>query len=264
MKKRITDLDDHDGNWNNANPDSPLADGIHWDQIGQGTNWEDGLWNVFRRTDGTYYGLDQPDLVVFVTDGEPTMIRTRRRWLCHRLQPGCDRRCGGHRRHRPVAGRSSDRRHGRQQLQQLDVRELSEGRRRRTVEWNGSVAGNGTITVGNAATADLFKGSFTQLGADPALDHDRRMRWHAHRAEAHPERLPLSTTRPPVPGRIRRRSGERVLDRAKTSSITFDYVFANGEVNKVVADRGAASRRLRLGPCRVHGERRRRPLYAKR
>ena len=50
------------------------------------------------------------------------------------------------------------------------------------------VNGDGSVDVGNAVTADFFKGEFESLGGDPPLDPDRRVRWHADRAEAHRHR----------------------------------------------------------------------------
>jgi prepilin-type N-terminal cleavage/methylation domain-containing protein len=76
IKKRITDLDNRDGAWDQNNPDAPLFDGIHWDQIGSGTNWEDGFWNILKQSNGTPYGVDQPELIVFITDGQPNYVRT--------------------------------------------------------------------------------------------------------------------------------------------------------------------------------------------
>lgn len=69
-RNRITVIDNRDGNWNQSLPDSPLVDGIHWDQIGSGTNWESGLHMPFFNVAGVPYS-NTPDLVVFVTDGEP-------------------------------------------------------------------------------------------------------------------------------------------------------------------------------------------------
>ena len=93
LVQRVTDLDDFGPSpltsWPGAGggPTSDKQkkrdinlDGIHWDQIytdvKSGTNWEDGLWNVFRDSAGNYYGTEQPELLVFITDGEPNLVRT--------------------------------------------------------------------------------------------------------------------------------------------------------------------------------------------
>lgn len=73
-KARITVLDDVDGKWNSSKPD-PNKDGIHWDQIGSGTNWEDALWAATRGS-GTAFLAQQPTLLVLVTDGQPNRNRS--------------------------------------------------------------------------------------------------------------------------------------------------------------------------------------------
>ena len=82
MRDRITRLDNLDGAWPgggaNISLRDPNGDRAMWDQIGSGTNWEDGLWNVFRDDAGNPYGTELPDLVVFITDGEPTRVRDGR------------------------------------------------------------------------------------------------------------------------------------------------------------------------------------------
>ena len=40
----------------------------------ENTNWEDGLFRTFKNSDGTNY-RSLPGLVVFFTDGVPTMSR---------------------------------------------------------------------------------------------------------------------------------------------------------------------------------------------
>jgi prepilin-type N-terminal cleavage/methylation domain-containing protein len=88
-KTRITALDDQDGAYDFR--DYPTTDGIHWQQTavpyvdpndGQtyyyqgGTNWEDGLWSVYHNGSGSELsGSQLPTLAVFVTDGQPNQIR---------------------------------------------------------------------------------------------------------------------------------------------------------------------------------------------
>ena len=73
-RTRIQDIDNRDGNWNQSNPDAPKFDGIHWDQKGSGTNWEDALYMPFHNDAGTIRA-DTPELVVLITDGQPNKSR---------------------------------------------------------------------------------------------------------------------------------------------------------------------------------------------
>lgn len=97
LVSRINLLDDRDGvwpgGWTYGQPApataDPNLDGIHWDQVGSGTNWEDGLWPLFYEP--TAYrpsapgpsdvemrpASQRPDLVVFITDGEPNRNRAQ-------------------------------------------------------------------------------------------------------------------------------------------------------------------------------------------
>lgn len=82
-KARIVALDDRDGT--GLVQSDPNGDGIHWNQtnwshngrtVWGGTNWEDALWMPFRSAAGTMH--DQtPDLVVFITDGDPNRNRSQ-------------------------------------------------------------------------------------------------------------------------------------------------------------------------------------------
>jgi prepilin-type N-terminal cleavage/methylation domain-containing protein len=87
-KNRITVLDDQDGAYDFR--DYPTADGIHWQQTAipysapdgetyyyeGGTNWEDGLWNVYHDGSGNELtGSQLPTLAVFITDGQPNQVR---------------------------------------------------------------------------------------------------------------------------------------------------------------------------------------------
>ena len=101
------------------------------------------------------------------------------------------------------------------------------------IEWNGSVNGDGTINVGNAATADLFKGEFESLGpilrsiliAECGGTLTVQKRIDTGSSLDNPASGQWSYTTD---------LGVRELDRAKTSSITFDYSFGPGEVTKQV------------------------------
>jgi hypothetical protein len=59
--------------WNQGSPD-PNGDGIHWDQLGSGTNWEDGIrLPFFSDPMGNTQIPTTPSFVVLVTDGNPTL-----------------------------------------------------------------------------------------------------------------------------------------------------------------------------------------------
>src|SRR5262249_62236897 len=51
IKSRISLLDNLDGRWGRV-PLDPNGDGIHWEQKGIGTNWEDGLYLAIHTTAG--------------------------------------------------------------------------------------------------------------------------------------------------------------------------------------------------------------------
>jgi prepilin-type N-terminal cleavage/methylation domain-containing protein len=212
------------------------GDGIHWDQIydstSSGTNWEDGLFTIIKRSDGTPYGVEQPSLVVFITDGEPNRVRTA---------------AGGSASASNVAAKNAAAVVA-NQLRAQGARTIGVmvGNKSTNntyvgylkdvvgpVEWSGSVNGDGTINVGNAATADLFKGSFDSLGpilrsiliaeCGGTLTVQKRIDTG-------------SSLENPTSGKWSYTTdlGVRELDRATTSSITFDYSFAAGEATKTV------------------------------
>jgi hypothetical protein len=80
---RVEQLDDYGKqsdfparSWNQSSPD-PNGDGVHWDQINSGTNWEDGIrLPFFANPDGTGQLPTTPSLVVLVTDGNPTYVNS--------------------------------------------------------------------------------------------------------------------------------------------------------------------------------------------
>ncbi len=167
MKKRITDLDNLDGAWPGGgaaiNLRDPNGDRVMWDQIGSGTNWEDGLYMLLRRSDGTPYGVEQPSLVVFITDGQPTAVRT--------ASGGSSEVGTNTARTPPIAIANELRGQGARTIGVMvgntSTNSTYVGYLKDVVgpiEWNGGVRADGSINVGNAATADLFKGSFASLG----------------------------------------------------------------------------------------------------
>jgi hypothetical protein len=203
-----------------------------WDQIGSGTNGEDGLYMLLRNSDGTPYGVEQPSLVVFITDGEPTAIRTA---------SGGSQEVGTNTaKTPPIAIANELRAQGARTIGVMVGNKASNstyvGYLKNVVgpiEWNGSVNGDGSINVGNAATADLFKGSFESLGpilrsiliaeCGGTLTVQKRIDNGGSLDNPASGKWSYTTD-----------LGVRELDRATTSSITFDYSFGPGEVTKQV------------------------------
>lgn len=236
LKDRITALDDLDGAWPGGgaalSARDPNGDGIMWDQAGSGTNWEDGLYNLLRRSDGTPYGVEQPSLVVFITDGQPTRVRTAsggstgasdRDATNAAALVANELRAQGARTVGVMVGNRSNNNTYVGYLKDVVG----------PIEWNGSVNGDGTINVGNAATADLFKGEFDSLG--PIL----RSILIAECGGTLTVQKRIdngSTVENPSSGKWSYTTdlGVRELDRAQTSSITFDYTFAPGVGTKQV------------------------------
>jgi hypothetical protein len=236
MKKRITDLDNLDGAWPGGgaaiNLRDPNGDRVMWDQIGSGTNWEDGLYMLLRRSDGTPYGVEQPSLVVFITDGQPTAVRT--------ASGGSSEVGTNTARTPPIAIANELRGQGARTIGVMVGNTSSNstyvGYLKDVVgpiEWNGGVRADGSINVGNAATADLFKGSFASLG--PIL----RSILIAERGGTLTVQKRIDnggSLENPSSGKWSYTTdlGVRELDRKTTSSITFDYSFAAGVATKTV------------------------------
>jgi prepilin-type N-terminal cleavage/methylation domain-containing protein len=236
MKKRITDLDNLDGAWPGGgaaiNLRDPNGDRVMWDQIGSGTNWEDGLYMLLRRSDGTPYGVEQPSLVVFITDGQPTAVRT--------ASGGSSEVGTNTARTPPIAIANELRGQGARTIGVM-VGNTSNNSTYvgylkdvvGPIEWNGGVRADGSINVGNAATADLFKGSFASLGpilrsiliaeCGGTLTVQKRIDNGGSLENPSSGKWSYTTD-----------LGVRELDRKTTSSITFDYSFAAGVATKTV------------------------------
>jgi prepilin-type N-terminal cleavage/methylation domain-containing protein len=214
----------------------PNGDGVHWDQIydstSSGTNWEDGLFNVIYQSDGTPYGVEQPSLVVFITDGEPTRVRT--------ASGGSSSASSTAAKNAAAVVANQLRAQGARTIGVMVGNKSSNGTYVGylkdvvgPIEWNGSANGDGTINVGNAATADLFKGEFDSLGpilrsiliaeCGGTLTVQKRIDNAGSLDNPASGKWSYTTD-----------LGVRELDRATTSSITFDYSFGSGEVTKTV------------------------------
>ena len=175
-RNRILAIDNRDGNWNPSNPDAPTFDGIKWDQMGSGTNWEDALWMPFR-TDAGAIRNDTPELVVFITDGQPNKSRpgSSTNHVTNAVKMANSGRLNGNARIVGVIVGSE----GTTQSNWTDFGvpdkmkprangPLNLGAVVGNLVWNGSSTKNGdgtwTVNAGNADAADLFYGSFANLG----------------------------------------------------------------------------------------------------
>ena len=129
---------------------------------GSGTNWEDGLWQSFRTTSGTAFS-QLPELVVFISDGEPNRNRTN-------APNDGDARFNTSDLSRAVTAANYGRGTGARIVGILvgnDASTTNQGRMKSVV---GNVVWNGTgpTNPGNATAADFFlpanSASFAQLG----------------------------------------------------------------------------------------------------
>ena len=256
MRNRITAIDDLDGAWPGGGASlsarDPNGDRIMWDQIGAGTNWEDGLYNVFYDgVTGQPYNSFQPDLVVFITDGQPTY---RRAGDGSPTQVG-DRAAADAAAVIANAGRSQGSRIIGVMVGNSANNSTYRGYLKDVVggnEWNGSVASNGTINVGNAVAADFFRGSFAELGG-------------VLRSIMIAECGGTVTVRKSIDGasgantgrwNYSTETGDQVLDTSFDTSITFDFSFENNQIEREVLVREEARTGYSFvrGDCEVGGQ----------
>lgn len=253
MRTRITDLDDLDGAWPGGGAAialrDPNGDRIMWDQIGSGTNWEDGLWNIFRKENGTSYGLDQPDLVVFITDGDPNMVRNPTTGGATDVLAGIPNTTAARDAAQLGAATKAKAIADEGRKMGADVIGIMVGNSSNNTKfvgwlqqvvgplvWDGSVSGpaaNPTVVVGNAAQADLFKGGFDKLGgilksimiADCGGTVTVQKRIDRGAGLENPPSGVWSYTTD---------LGVTPLDVSKSSSVTFDYSFGGTTTSKEV------------------------------
>lgn len=197
---------------------------------GGGTNWEDGLWQAFRTTSGTPFA-QLPELVVFVSDGEPNRNRTN-------LPSDGDTRYNSTDLSRAVTAANYGRGTGARVVGVLvgnDASTTNQDRMRSVVgpvTWNGT----GPTNLGNASAADFFlpanSASFAQLGnvlraisaaqCGGTVTVQKRIEVASSLVEA--SGVWSYTTD----------VGVRELDLATSSSITFDYTFPTGTTTRSV------------------------------
>lgn len=241
---RVTDLDNFDAA---ATPPRPWpgagggpgsanqlkrdwnSDGIHWDQIydatSSGTNWEDGLWNVFRDTNGNYYGTEQPELLVFITDGEPNRVRTASGGSASASEANATKAA------KEVAKQAKS--DGTRVIGvMVGAKSTDVGKVNQLKDVVGSLEYK--PSENNAGTASLFKGQFTELGTilrsiliaecGGTLTVQKRIDTGSGLVKPATGKWTFSASD----------LGDRTLDVQESSSVTFDYGFAAGETSKSV------------------------------
>lgn len=246
-KTRIVALDDRDGT--GLVQSDPNRDGIHWNQtnwshngrtVWGGTNWEDALWMPFRSDAGTMH--DQtPDLVVFITDGDPNRNRSQltgyndEDWLGSTAPDGIDPadvslavdaanvgRDSGARIIGVMVGRSATNTASVARLQQVVG----------SVLWNGTSA----TDLGNADVADVFipaGGSFSNLG--PTLRAIMASQCGGTvTVQKRIETSPGVLVEPTQPWSYTAGASVITLDPDRESSITFDFPFDGGAATRSV------------------------------
>lgn len=231
VRARIMAIDDMDGRWpGGGRPLSqldPNGDGIHYDQIGSGTNWEDGLYMAFRNPSGALHA-DLPELVVLITDGAPTRGRNPDGTPTGEIGTNAAR-------DRAVAVASDGRDTGARIIGVIvGAAATQTGPTNNLKAVVGHVAWNGTgpDNVGNAAAADIFAGGFDDLGrvlrsimvaeCGGTVTLQKRIETGGSLDDA--TGVWTYTTE----------TGVRDLDRSRAAAITFDYAFEPGQTSRTV------------------------------
>ena len=197
---------------------------------GSGTNWEDGLWQAFRTTSGTAFS-QLPELVVFISDGEPNRNRTN-------TPNDGDARFNTSDLSRAVTAANYGRGTGARIVGILvgnDASTTNQGRMKSVV---GNVVWNGTgpTNPGNATAADFFlpanSASFAQLGnvlrsiSAAVCGGTVTVQKRIEQAGVLSEATGTWSYTTDV--------GVRDLDTSQSSSATFDFTFPNGTTTRTV------------------------------
>ena len=197
---------------------------------GSGTNWEDGLWQAFRTTSGTAFS-QLPELVVFISDGEPNRNRTN-------TPNDGDARFNTTDLSRAVTAANYGRGTGARIVGILvgsDASTTNQGRMKSVVGnvvWNGT----GATNPGNAAAADFFlpanSASFAQLGnvlrsiSAAVCGGTITVQKRIEQAGLLSEATGMWSYTTDV--------GVRDLDTSQSSSATFDFTFPNSTTTRTV------------------------------
>jgi len=197
---------------------------------GAGTNWEDGLWQAFRTTSGTAFS-QLPELVVFISDGEPNRNRTN-------TPNDGDARFNTSDLSRAVTAANYGRGTGARIVGILvgnDASTTNQGRMKSVVGnviWNGT----GPTNPGNASAADFFlpanSASFAQLGnvlrsiSAAVCGGTITLQKRIEQAGVLSEATGTWSYTTDV--------GVRDLDTSQSSSATFDFTFPQGTTTRTV------------------------------
>lgn len=197
---------------------------------GSGTNWEDGLWQAFRTTSGTPFS-QLPELVVFISDGEPNRNRTN-------TPNDGDARFNTTDLSRAVTAANYGRGTGARIVGILVGNDAVATNQSRMKSVVGNVVWNGTgpTNPGNAAAADFFlpanSASFAQLGnvlrsiSAAVCGGTITVQKRIEQAGALSEATGTWSYTTDV--------GVRDLDTSQTSSATFDFTFPLGTTTRTV------------------------------
>ena len=197
---------------------------------GGGTNWEDGLWQAFRTTSGTPFS-QLPELVVFISDGEPNRNRTN-------TPNDGDARFNTTDLSRAVTAANFGRGTGARIVGILVGNDASTTNQSRLKSVVGNVVWNGTgpTNPGNAAAADFFlpanSASFAQLGnvlrsiSAAVCGGTVTVQKRIEQAGVLSEATGTWSYTTDV--------GVRDLDTSQSSSATFDFTFPLGTTTRTV------------------------------
>lgn len=184
-----------------------------------GTNWEDALHAPFFDQAGNQR-VNTPDTVVFITDGDPNRDRAGNGGSVASYVESAKRAANAG---RSTGGRIIGVYVGATPAGEANLASVVGGNR-----WNGSVTADGTINLGNAAAADYYTGSWSQLG-------------NVLRSIVASQCGGTVTIQKQVEGATASgrwmystETGQSTLDLASTSSITFDYTFETGQTTRTV------------------------------
>lgn len=206
-------------------------DDIVWNQTGAATNWEDALWRPFRDNSGNVLPT-LPDVVVFITDGDPNRNRTSTSSIDGVVnEVDVSRAVDAANYGRGTGARIIGVLVGATAKSTASVDRLK--RVVGNVAWNGT----GASKPGNAATADYFipasGGSFAELGnvlrAISAAECGGTVTVQK-RVDDGSGNLTTSDQ----PWTYTTDTGVQDLDPSTSSSITFDYQFAAGVTERSI------------------------------
>ena len=226
------------------------------------TNWEDGIYWTYRNAGGSY--PLQSELVVFVTDGDPNVIRNPPANWYDNWNPSAPWRLTTATEKARLEAENSKATEYKRMVGiavGLAANSAASVARMKTIvgntEWNGTVNADGSINVGNAANADLFVapgGDFSKLGSvlkAVAAGECGGTVTIQKKIDDGAGNLSDSTKVWTYTSEI----GSRELNPNTQAAITLEYTFAAGENQKQVqiTETGNAGFELDRVECRANG-----------